>query len=44
MRVYSVDTYKIFSNKVGRGKHMGKKRKKRNNISNKLSQANRKHL
>ena len=39
-----MDTYKIFLNKVGGGKHMKKKRKIRNNISNKLSQANRKHL
>lgn len=29
MRVYSMDTYKIFSNKVGRGKHMEKKKKEK---------------
>lgn len=32
---YSMDTYKIFSAKAGRKKHMGKKES--NNTSNKLS-------
>lgn len=28
MRAYSMDTYKVFSAKVGRGKHMEEKEKK----------------
>lgn len=29
MRAYSMDTYKVFSAKVGRGKHVEKKKKKK---------------
>lgn len=29
MRAYSMDTYKVFSAKVGRGKHVEKKKKRK---------------